>query len=394
MQSDPLQVRRIHSLSDLAPYLDAWRQLSSGAPMRSPEWLLAWWEIYAAPGDELSVLLIRAPGGRLIGLAPLYLQSAKGSAIFRLLGSDSVCTNHTTWISAGGWESRVGIEVARFLLNCRSSWKRLLFDAVDTNDVALLATVTCLTEHGCFLRKRQMRNCWKIALPETWDDYLGMLSKSRRKRCRHLQRQFFDSGIIKVRQVESEAELQQGFDILLKLHAARWGSPQNPLGVFDDQRLRRFHERVSRELLAQKKLRLAWLEYNGRPIAVEYQFVDSNTVYAYQAGVDLSMDKYSPGMLSVMAAIQFAMAKGCDTFDLLRGDEPYKASWHALPLAFHDLDLWQDGIAGRSEWVMWSLYQLAARLLKPIIPEYLLNRCFQFVHAVRDVGGHLRRRDR
>lgn len=385
VKSSPLQTRKIDVASDLVPFLGAWRELTDDAPMRSPEWLLGWWTIYAAPGDELFVLLFHNEEGALVGLAPLYLHDVDDNPTFRLLGSGDVCTNHTTWFSTAGWEARVGIEVARYLLQCRSRWKRLLIESVDNDDISIYSTVDYMVKNGCFQRRRFIANCWRIALPASWDEYLMMLSRSLRKKCRKLQRQFFDTGKIHVHQTESEADLQRGFDILLQLHSARWGSAEKPLGVFDDERFRRFHETVSRDFLTRKKLRLAWLEHAGTPIAVEYQFFNAKEVYAYQAGVDLTMDEYSPGKLSMIAAIQFAIERGCESFDLLRGDEPYKANWRAAPTPFYDLHVWQDGIMGRLEWAMWGIYQLAVRFIKPIIPSRLTNIGFRLFHTARQV---------
>ena len=352
--------------------------------MRSPEWLLASWEIFAEPEDELYILLINSSEGKLVGIAPLYLQGAASSPTFRLLGSNNDCTHHTTWLSAPGYETRVGQEVALFLLQCKSDWKRLLLEAVDADAVAIHATVNYLNENGCLCHKRQIHSCWKIPLPDTWDDYLRMLSRSLRRRCRKLQRQFFDSGKVQLHQVETEADLQHGFEVFLKLHGARWGSIKKPLGVFEDQRVRKFHERVSRNLLLQNKLRLAWLECEGKPIAAEYQFVDTKAVYAYQAGIDLAMDEYSPGKLSMMAAIQFAIANDCEFFDLLRGNEPYKANWRAVPLDCFDLRVWQDGITGRFAWAMWSVYILIVRYLKPLLPPSFINLGLRLFQTLRN----------
>jgi CelD/BcsL family acetyltransferase involved in cellulose biosynthesis len=38
-----------------------------------------------------------------------------------------------------------------------------------------------------------------------------------------------------------------------------------------------------------------------------------------------------PGQLAAIAAIKAAIHRGDATFDLLRGDEPYKAHWRATP---------------------------------------------------------------
>lgn len=390
--SGSLQVTRVQSPAELTPYLEAWRDLAGGAPMRGPEWLLQWWAHFAEPDDDLCLLLLQVPEGPLVGLAPLYLQGRGGRGTVRLLGAANACTHHSDWLAAAGWQTRVGRAVGRFLLSHQAQWQRLLFEAVDADAAALHATLDYLAEHGWLQHRRQIHGCWKIALPATWDDYLGMLSASLRKRCRRLQRQFFDSGRIRLCQATNEAQLQEGFGILLQLHGARWGSARQPLGVFADPRFRAFHLAVSRDLLARRQLRLAWLVDQGRPLAVEYQFVDAKAVYAYQAGVDLSMASCSPGKLSMMAAIQFAIDQGCSSFDLLRGDEPYKANWRAQPVACHDLRLWPKRLRGRLECGLWHGYTLAARRLKPLLPARLVDlglRCWQALRAATD---SLRRR--
>ncbi len=373
MLTEHLQVVRITSISDLDSHYDAWRALAAGMPMHSPEWFLTWWEFYAAPEDELWILLIHAPEGSLVGLAPLYLQDTGSRRIIRLLGSADACTHHITWLTAAGWKKQVGIAVARFLIQCESEWKKILFEAVDGDASAILATMEYLAENGFLCHWRRINNVWKINLPKTWEDYLLMLSRSHRKRCRKLQRLFLDSDMVQLRQVENEADLKKGLEVLFRLHGTRWGSTRQPLGVFDDQRFRKFHATVSRKLLDSNQLRLAWLEYDGKPLAIEYQFVDAKAVYAYQAGVDLSMQEYSPGRLSMMAAIQFAISKDCEFFDLLRGDEPYKANWRATPITCYDLRVWQDRITGRLEWMVWNFYSHAAGKLKSIIPNHIIN---------------------
>jgi len=385
VRTTSLDITVLHAVGDLEPRLADWRRLAAGMPMRLPEWLLGWWEAFAAEGDRLWIVLLNRPGGETVGIAPLYLQA---DGTLRLLGAAEACSHHPDWLCAPGWESQVGEEVAGYLLARRSEWKKLLLQAVDEEATAILTTADGLARGGCLLHRRRIQSCWKIPLPESWEAYLGTLSSSLRKRCRKLQRQFFDSGRIRVREVETGADLQRGFEILLKLHAARWGNDRQPRGVFENRRFRRFHEQVAPALLAGHRLRLAWLECDGRPIAVEYQFVDDKAVYAYQAGIDLDMKEYAPGKLTMMAAIQFALERGCKFFDLLGGDEPYKANWRAVPTASYDLRAWQAGIRGRVEWALWSGYTWAARRLKSCLPPHLIDRALRFLHAARDAWAN------
>lgn len=391
MHNKPLHARSINSKSELTPHLDAWRRLASDRPMRSPEWLLGWWDSYATPEDELQIILVTDAEGDLVGLAPLYLQTSGGFATFRVLGASDNCTHHSNWLSAPGCDAEVGIGVARFLLQCKQVWKRLLFEAIDADALAIHATLKHLTEHGCLGHQREINSCWRINLPDNWDDYLQTLSRSLRKRCRKLQRQFLDSGRVQVKQVETTTDLQRGFEILLQLHAARWGETGASAGVFSDEKFRKFHLEIARYLLDQNQLRLTWLECDGRPIAIEYQFFDTRAVYAYQAGIDLSMDSYSPGKLTMMAAIQFAIDRGCQYFDLLRGDEPYKANWRAVPVLCHDLRIWQAGGRSRLEWALWSGYTFIAQKLKRIISARFIIQWLQLVQKIKVAFSTVRR---
>jgi len=352
-QAGSLKTRQVHCSSDLYRFRDPWSDLANDAPMQSPEWLLPWVQHYLRKDDELCTLIIHDSVGSVAGLAPLYIQRARGKATIRLLGSGNVCTNHTTWLTVPGLENAVGAEVAQFLLDNKSEWDCLSLESIDDNDLAINTTVTCLKESGCFLRQSPLPHCWKIALPRTWEDYLMMLSHKHRKQCRRMHRKFFDTGRIQIKKVRSEVDLQKGLNILIALHAARWGEPKKPKGVFSDRRFRSFHETVSRNLLSKNQLRLAWLEHNKTPIAAEYQFVDKNAVYAYQAGMDPSVGNLKPGNLSIMASIRFAIEQGCKSFDLLRGNESYKAHYRATPTACSDFLIWPDRIKGRLDYAMW-----------------------------------------
>ncbi len=359
---EPLKVTRVREISDLEVYRNAWRDLTAGAPMRSPEWLLTWWQYYAEPGDELCVLLFHEPGGLLVGLAPLYTHSDGKRTTVRLLGSGDASTNHTTWLAAAGWEAPVSQGVARFLLTVEPGWDGLHFEWVDVDDPAINATVTDLLKNGCLVRKTPRRhNCWKIALPATWDGYLKLLSKTHRKRCRKLQSDFLDTKRVTVHHVTNEANFEQGFDLLLQLHAARWGEPDKPLGFFSDSRFRAFHKAVARTLLDRKQLLLVWLEFSGKPVAVEYQFIDRKAVYSYLAGMDPSVTEFSPGHLSILASLQYAILQHCEYFDLSRGDQSYKANLRAVPEACHDIRIWPDRLSGRIEHAVWGVRNLTAR---------------------------------
>src|SRR5207244_453594 len=79
------------------------------------------------------------------------------------------------------------------------------------------------------------------------------------------------------------------------------------------------------------RLRLHWLELDGRPVAAEYHIAGEDIVYAYQSGIEPEVLHEEPGHLAAIATLQLAIAQGYRAFDFLRGDEPYKAHWRAQP---------------------------------------------------------------
>jgi CelD/BcsL family acetyltransferase involved in cellulose biosynthesis len=79
-----------------------------------------------------------------------------------------------------------------------------------------------------------------------------------------------------------------------------------------------------------------WLELDGHPIAATYDLAGAGGVYAYQSGIDPNSLDDQPGRLSNLASIRRAIERGDLFYDLLRGDEPYKAHWRATPRPSYD----------------------------------------------------------
>ncbi|WP_152609773.1 GNAT family N-acetyltransferase [Geobacter sp. OR-1] len=369
--------------------MDAWRVLADGTPMRSPEWLLIWWKYYAAPEDELSVLLFHEQGGTLVGLTPLYIRVQGKRRTVCLLGSGEASTNHTTWLAADKCEEVVSHAVAQFILDIKHEWNAVHFDSVDADDININSTVACMADMGFPVLRRSLHNRWEIELPPTWEEYLMILSKSHRKQCRSLQQRYLESGRVSVHKVSGIEDFHKGFEILLQLHSARWSEPAKPQGCFSDQRFREFHETVALELCKRNQLLLVWLEYDGKPISVEYQFMSRKSVYSYLAGMDPSITEFSPGNLSILASIQLAILNGCKTFDFSRGDQPYKAHWRAAPVSCHEVRIWPNNLSGRLEHAAYGMSNLtelgrmrAVKWIKSMVSPHFIKAWRQVHYTV------------
>ncbi|HWB09117.1 MAG TPA: GNAT family N-acetyltransferase [Pirellulales bacterium] len=324
---------------ELAGLAGHWNALARGVPFRSWCWLAAWWRHYGQSARNarrrLFVLAAYDDDRRLIGLAPWYVEShAGGREVVRFLGSGDVCSDYLSILALPGREKEVAVALAGWLCGGSTSpdceWSTLLLSGVDADDAVTRHFVSAIEAHGSLVLREPGQNCWRIALPATWDGYLATLSKSHRKQLRRLQRRLFDTGRATLRLVRDEADLQQGLSILADLHTRRRKALGQP-GRFASRQFAAFHQDAARQLLGQGNLRLAWVEVDGRPLAAEYQVTGNDVVYAYQSGIDPSALDVEPGRLVTMATLRRAIEEGYRAFDLLRGDEPYKSHWRAQP---------------------------------------------------------------
>ena len=370
-----MRIVEFSNLQELAPYAVPWDHLAAGVPFRTWAWMSSWWRHYgheaSSPcGGRLLVLGVLDPSDRLVGLAPWHLQRRRSQgAVLRWLGTGEVCSDYLSLLCEPAVEDCVAEALADYLLGRRENgqrgprWDLLEIEGVDAEDGAVTQLVRHLTERGCLVHNRSSVNCWRIALPGTWEEYLAMLSRNHRRQMRHAERTMFDSGRAVLHTVQCRDELPQAISLLVDLHQRRRQMLGQP-GCFASKRFAAFHQEVMPMLLANGQLRLHWLQLDGRPAAAQYTLSGDGILYVYQAGVDPEMLCHQPGRLINQQMVRRAIEQGYRGIDFLRGDEPYKSHLRALrrpslalriipnrPVARLREKLW---LAGRSvkRWVM------------------------------------------
>jgi CelD/BcsL family acetyltransferase involved in cellulose biosynthesis len=337
-----MYVERISTSAQIEPLADAWNRLAGDVAFRSWIWLVIWWRHFGHD-LQLYVLTVRDDAGQLQGLAPWCLERCPmRGRVIRFLGSGKVCSDYMTVLSAPGRESEVVTSVADWLSRsdsepCREDrWDLLEMTGADASDLATQLLGDGMRRRGHAVAQRPGVNCWRLALPESWEAYLQSVSKPRRKELRRFQRRMFDTGRAVGRIVTTRDELPQAMEILQSLHQKRWQS-RGQSGCFSSRRFTGFLNDVARELLDLGRLRLRWLEVDGQPAAADLDFVSGRTTYGYQSGIDPEMLCHSPGSLSQIINIRSAIEENHIAYDMLRGDEPYKQMWRAVALPTTEL---------------------------------------------------------
>lgn len=380
-----MYVQRINNLKELSLYCQRWDELAGDRVFQTWTWVSTWWAHYGQtqPDCDLAVFLVfdqsepsschgrqDAPcsldANRLVAILPCYYQQtfARGK-VLRLLGDGEVCSDHLDLLVAEKQIEGAAKAIARYLTHHSEDWDLADFGAVEENSTGLNQLFTDLQSHGCHVTRRGGQSSWSVELPATWDEFLALQSKSHRKQLRRLDNRVLNSDRAVWHLVKTAEQFDAAWELLIDLHQRRRNSLNEP-GCFASERWAAFHRDVARQLLEAGQLRLSWLELDGKPIAAEYHFATSSATLAYQGGLDPDRLDEEPGRLSMIRTFQHAMAEGHTTFDLLRGDEPYKAHWRATPQTTYDVQIVPARRTARLRHQVWSYLRHAGQVARKV----------------------------
>ncbi len=351
-----IRTERIASLGALTPWTADWNRLAGEVPFRRWEWLGAWWEQFGQ-GHELYVVAVFDDANQLIGLAPWYLEeSLANGRVVQWLGSGNVCSDYLSLLAAPEHQQIVAGAVAEFLTQCdeadsADAWDLLKLEGIETGDAMLTQLIEALRTGGHAVHTRPGQNCWRVPLTGTWEQYEASISKPNRRKVRWAIKQFQDPQF-SVRQITDPSELEPAWQMFVDLHQRRRVSIGEP-GCFACEKFSRFLRAATERLMANGRARLLWIEKQGRPLAAELHLCDAQNTYAYQVGISPEDLHENPGWLVNTASLLATHQAGQTGFDLLRGDEPYKAHLGAEPRATEDLRIVSRGVKSQLRNTAW-----------------------------------------
>src|SRR5262249_40228789 len=120
-------------------------------------------------------------------------------------------------------------------------------------------------------------------LLEDWPSFLSGLNGDLRAKIRR-DRRIMNSNGGELRIIDSLDGFEEGFEIFINLHQARWTSRGKP-GVFSSEKFTRFHREVAPKLVRKGWLKLFILFSSGEPVSALYLLTYNNKVSEYQSGL-------------------------------------------------------------------------------------------------------------
>lgn len=350
-------VTDVAALRGLAPEWHALLERTASAePMRSPAWLLAWWDVYGA-GRELRVGVFRDEE-RLVGLAPLCVRRywhRPGIPFTRLefLGADvdemdGPCSQYLGPIAQSGYEESFTKQFVQEIHRSEfGSWHELILSSMNGEETFTTMLEDGFSTAGARVHRDVSTEAPYLTLPATWDTYLKSLVKKKRANLTRALRDFdaWAGTDWRIEAANTLDELTRGQTLLRALHEQRWRDDEQSAGAYASPRFTAFHDAAMPRLFADGKLDLFWLTVRGEPIAVHYQIVANGKAYFYQCGRKMDVPaNIRVGIVMVALAIQRAMQQGLREYDFLAGPAFYKMQFTQTTRSIVQLRIAKPGV--------------------------------------------------
>jgi CelD/BcsL family acetyltransferase involved in cellulose biosynthesis len=313
-------VSDIRTLVTLEPaWWSLWHRARATTPFQAPAWLIPWWRAFA-PGELFVVVVWHR--ARLLGMAPLYIDS--GSGDLRLLPLGISVSDYVDLLADGAWEREVLDSVAAFLATCPTEWSEWEMPELPGAAIAL-----SLPRPPGFGETRVGSTVTPVlALPPGTDRLATAIPARKRRDVRMARHRADRRGEVEIRRAD-ESSATSAVDDLFRLHGARWQS-RGKSGVLADTRLRPFHREAIPNLVRSGLARIYTLSIGGATAAIYYGLAHDRRHYAYLCGFDPEFAYESPGTILLAHAIEQAVDEGAAEFHFLRGGERYKYQWGAV----------------------------------------------------------------
>lgn len=278
-------------------------------------WQRIWWEHFGE-GKELHLLSVWA-GGRLAGIAPLVRDE---DGAFGFSGGVDV-SDYLDFIALPEYRDFVFAQVLDYLR--AQGCTRADFHCIPAASPTVEQFTGAAAYAGFLVTTRNEDVCPILPLPESWDAFLGLLSKKDRHELRRKLRRLEGAGEFRIyapdRRNDPDA-LAQDLTDFFRLHRLS----REEKAEFMTQEMEAFFRATAQHFVPLGVQKTYFMELDGVRVAAAICFDQHNNLYLYNSGYDHAYSHLSVGLLLKALCIRDAIETGKAVFDFLRGDEPYK----------------------------------------------------------------------
>lgn len=324
--TDKMRIETLRDAASWAALAEDWNALLARSHIRVPflthEFQRAWWD-HLGGGEwgnaELNLIVARSPGGRVVGIAPLFrTQNSQDEWVIHFIGTHEIADfldfivrpeDHAAFLQA----------VLETLL-ADESWKSLdLYNLLDTSlTTEVLSGLT--VEAPLDFKVETLQPSPYIPVASTLDNYMaGLDSKQAHELRRKLRRAAKNPETISIEIVSDSNLLDGALEDFFRLMCQE----------ADKDRFLTLPMRAQMHAIAQAAfdggwLQLFFLKTGGKRVAGYMNFDFDSCIWAYNAGFDNDYAALSPGWLIMAEMMRWSIDHGRRIFDFMRGGEEYK----------------------------------------------------------------------
>ncbi len=353
---------------------EPWQQLLEKIPNHTIfmtwEWQFIWWETYAArfPESQLRILAYFKEE-ELVAILPYFVYTeAFGPVRLRkaaYLGSKIESSDYLDVITLPEYEPY-------FMQHLEDDLRELAAgaDIIELNNClpdSLFYRVLGGQKNGHAFTETY-RVCPYVELPETFDAYLKQLSSNFRYNVRRRVKKLLNKTGARFEEVNTTENIDAVIEDIFKLHYQR--ALQKGLDTKFVRELREtFHKEVARALLPKHYIRIFHLlSAENEKIAALYCFEYDKTLAYFQAGFNPDWSNFSPGMVILAKAIEYAIEHNMRMFDFMRGGEAYKKNWGTVDRFIYLITVPNSGKGNK----YYQYYKIRKRLA-PVVKKWLAH---------------------
>lgn len=315
----------------LRPWWDALLTASEEfTPWQSLDYVIHWWT-HMSRAKQLRVFVVERAG------TPCLIVPLQVSTRFQMLGLPvrmlepigMIMYVNRPRLALGPTDAAAYECALEHILRLRNDWHLIRIDEKPLDDPEVTLLRKFARERGLLYRDVFSHVCPYLDLRQPWPRYLQSRSKKLRKNLRVAHRRLERMGRVWVRSFESPADIDEAYEIVLRLHRRSW-KRHTRIEHGHSRSYQQFFRAWLTGMVQRARTRILVLFCADRPVAATVAIMDRGTYYSAQIVHDRAFSHCSPGtLLESIELEQLMTQQKFETYDFLGAFLRNKLRWTA-----------------------------------------------------------------
>ena len=348
----------------LRPWWDGLLEAShDSTPWQTWDYLTSWWRNLA--GDRRLRIVVVESAGVPVMIFPMQITKEWMIGVpTRLIEPvSSMWDVNRPRVAIGAHDTRafhIGLET---IWGIRSEWDSFRVEELPLDDPQAKELRGFAERHEMWFRDVLSSVCPTLRIDQGWEKFLQTRGQKMRKNLRASMRKLEGEGAVQLDVCSTLDEVEQGFAVMLELHARSWKKKKH-VGLSLSPQFREFFRGFLMAMAARGRACVLVLRCAGKPVAATIAFMHLDTYFSTEIVHDAAFAKFSPGTLLESMEIERLMTAGTFRhYDFLGRFLSNKQRWTEDARVTSRLYLFRPGL---SNWLLDLHYFRAKPVIKRV----------------------------